>query len=265
MAGKHVGAWQNTDAQAREPTAFAWNERTTKAYAEGRLGSASNGHPINSEAWQAYVDGALLSAQADQAFETGEGPGAPSVIPVFIGHDPTTLPAPSAIPDLIGDPIRMQSAQNSPSAQGGGGPITAQANDRLVTFGAIMNNSTAVTVNVNIAVYTTVAGPGDVRVPNTRVGPQETITFLSGEEQDKFVNLAVQTPLVAGETYIVCAGTEGTGLRFKNVSTLAGYAAGESERDNDAAHGGQLPAVWTDDGASGTENLVIYAVIRREV
>ncbi len=67
MAGKNTGAYDNQDDPL---TGFEWNDRTAKAYAEGRAGSAANGHVAASDAYRAWVSGDAEKAEADQQFET---------------------------------------------------------------------------------------------------------------------------------------------------------------------------------------------------
>ena len=69
MAGKHQAAWVNAIVAL---PGFQWNERTTKAYAEGRSGLVANGHPTGSPAFIAYQSGAAGEALASQQFETAD-------------------------------------------------------------------------------------------------------------------------------------------------------------------------------------------------
>ena len=65
MAGKHTGAYENSD----DPLPFEWNERTTKAYAEGRAGLDAK-HDVGSDAERAFVAGQNAAANIADQFET---------------------------------------------------------------------------------------------------------------------------------------------------------------------------------------------------
>lgn len=68
MAGKHVAAWQNS--AVGPAVGFAFNERVTKAYAEGRAGIVASGHAAGSPAAIAFLAGNALRGQASEQFET---------------------------------------------------------------------------------------------------------------------------------------------------------------------------------------------------
>jgi len=68
MAGKHQGAFEPPGIGV--VTGFEWNERTTKAYAEGRTLNVTNYHPAGSDASLAHDAGAANWADPTAQFET---------------------------------------------------------------------------------------------------------------------------------------------------------------------------------------------------
>jgi len=77
MAGKHTGAFSPIPVGSAAVPGFEWNERTTKAYAEGRSNQAANGHPINSDADAAWKQGQANAADPAFQFETAISAGSP--------------------------------------------------------------------------------------------------------------------------------------------------------------------------------------------
>jgi len=70
MAGKHIAAFGPFPYGAQGNDLFAWNPRGTRAYAEGRGGTAANGHAPGSLAFIAWTLGSVNSSDADYQFET---------------------------------------------------------------------------------------------------------------------------------------------------------------------------------------------------
>lgn len=67
MAGKHTGAHASGGTAV---PGFSWNDKNSKAYAEGRGAINTNQHPAGSEASVAWIKGDARKAQAGEKYET---------------------------------------------------------------------------------------------------------------------------------------------------------------------------------------------------
>jgi len=256
MAGKHVAAWENSD----DPLdGFAWNERTTKAYADGRNGVAAD-HPAGSDAARAYAAGVALAAEPAQAFEAG-APAVASTVDVYIGNGPHNIADVPGLPNHAVADVRAETHQNDITETGG--PFLAQTGDVLTEIGIYGDNLSGVQVQLEVAVYDASVISGDNWSPDNRISPVQTFTW-AGTTAGVRETTGLSIALVNGTRYMVgCVVSDppsSSNPQLKDCGTLFGVAG----RVSRGAVAGALTDPWVDDGQGFTDNLVMWAKVSRQ-